>query len=193
MFIILGIVFVGIGCFYLTQSNYANFAKGNDPATSSSTMHLQSQPQNQNQNIEFDIENLKPAIPAIASMIALSVVLAIVFLLLLMKFPKCMFYTMLAVTTLLMIVLAIVCFAQGIIVMGIIILVALFFFGCFLYCCRDQIEIGIVLLGLASRFIKEKPTVLLSPFFMMIFVIIFEAFWLASFVGIVLYEGDAKT
>lgn len=116
---------------------------------------------------------MKPAIPTIIGMIILSIILAIVFMCLLSKFPKCMFYSMLAFTAIVLIVLTIVMFVSGAIVVGVILLILLLLYGCFLCCSREQIKIGIVLLDTAADFLLEQPSVFCAPIFLTFFVLIF--------------------
>lgn len=106
-------------------------------------------------------------------MILLSIVISIVFLMLLVKFPKPMFYAMIIITFLILLAVVIVSFIAGAIVVGISAMIILLIYGCFLFCVRDKIPEGIVLLRLASSFIAHKPSIFLAPFFMMIFVVIF--------------------
>ena len=139
------------------------------------------------------IENLKPAVPVIIGMIALAVVTAVMFLVLLMKFPECMFYTMLAISAILMVVLIIILVATANYIAAIILAVIFLVFACVLLCNQEKIRIGIVLLYTAASFLSEKKTVFLAPFFMLIFVLLFEVFWVASLVGIILYKGDEES
>lgn len=106
-------------------------------------------------------------------MIALSVVLAIAFLCLMVKFPTCMFYTMLGLGAVLILALAILLFVAESIVGGIIFLVIFLIYLLVLFCAREKIRVGIALLETASRFLMEKPTVFLAPFALFIAVIIF--------------------
>lgn len=87
-------------------------------------------------------------------MIVLSVVLSLLFLLLLIKFPKCMFYSMLIFGGLLILALAIIMFIAGSYVGGALILVLFLIFAVVMYCNRDKIQIGVVLLETAARFIS---------------------------------------
>jgi hypothetical protein len=89
---------------------------------------------------------LSPGIPIILAMIAFSVILATIFLCLLVKFPKCIFYTMLIAGAILIIALAVLLFSMNQIVAGIIVLAVLIFYGVFLYCFKDQLKTGIMLL-----------------------------------------------
>ena len=117
-------------------------------------------------------------------MIALAFALSIAFMCLLAKFPKCMFYSMLVFTAIVLVILMILLFAAGATVGGVVILVILLIYGCFLFCVRDQIRIGITLLETASNFLLEKPSVYCAPIFVTFFVLIFEIFWIASMVAI---------
>ena len=84
--------------------------------------------------------------PVIVGMIVFSVILSVVFLFLLVKFPKCMFYTMLALGAVLFIGLAVLLFVMGSVVGGIVMVVMLLIYAAFVYCSRDKLRVGIVLL-----------------------------------------------
>jgi hypothetical protein len=49
------------------------------------------------------------------------------------------------------------------------------------------------LLNIASKFLLEKTFTFLAPAFTLIFVVVFEAFWVLSLAGITIYQGNAKT
>ena len=91
---------------------------------------------------------------------------------------------MLVFTAIVLVILMILLFAAGATVGGVVILVILLIYGCFLFCVRDQIRIGITLLETASNFLLEKPSVYCAPIFVTFFVLIFEIFWIASMVAI---------
>ena len=103
-----------------------------------------------------------------------------------------MFYSMLILTALALVALTILLFAAGAAVAGAIILVILLIYGCFLFCARDKIRIGIALLETASNFLLEKPSVYCAPIFVTFFVLIFEVFWIASMVAIQLQGMKAN-
>lgn len=79
-------------------------------------------------------------------MVLLSIVLAIVFLLLLVKFPKCVFYTMLVLGGLLLLALAVAMFISQNPIGGGVILAVLAVYALVIYCSRDKIQVGVVLL-----------------------------------------------
>lgn len=181
LFLILTIVFVAIGLFYIKSTSVKqvfNNYMGNQDFTSS-----------QGQETDY-IHYLKSALPIIISMVGLAIILSVIFLVLLIKFPRCMFYTMLAVALILITALMVLMFYSGVIIAGIVLLLMLLGFGCFLFCVRGKIRAGVVLLNTASKFIGAKPTVLLAPFLVLFFVLLFEVFWIASMTGITLYEGN---
>lgn len=69
-------------------------------------------------------------------MILLSVVLAIVFLCLLVRFPRCMFYFMLAVGGLMIVALAILLFVTGQPIAGAVIAVIAIVYGVMVFCSK---------------------------------------------------------
>ena len=87
-------------------------------------------------------------------MIALGVGIAFLLMLLFIKFPRCLLYTMLALSVLSLFGLIVLVFMQGMIAMGVILLIVFVCAGCFLYCAKDQIKMGTILLQTASRFLK---------------------------------------
>ena len=106
-------------------------------------------------------------------MIAFAMVLALLFLFLLVKFPKPMFYGMCFITAAILIGIVIVSFVVGAYFVGIIALVILALYACVYFCSRDKIAEGIVLMQVACKFISQKPSIFLIPFFMMLFVVVF--------------------
>lgn len=65
---------------------------------------------------------------------------------------------------------------------GLVIMVMIY--ACVLYCIRDKIDDGIIVMQVACAFLTHKPSIFLAPIFMMIFVIIFEVFWLGGLLGL---------
>jgi hypothetical protein len=179
------LLLLGGGLYFISK---ATFNTSSYQASQYSTMTA-----NSSSSGPYQIENLKPGIPIILAMIALSVVLAILFLCLLVKFPKCIFYTMLIVGAILIIALSILFFTMGQYVAGGIGLAILVFYGIFLYCFKDQMMTGIMLLETASDFVMEKPSVFLAPIILGIVVFAFELFWLVSLVAITLYPVTASS
>ena len=106
-------------------------------------------------------------------MVALSVVLAVAFQCLLIKFPQCMFYAMLILGGIFMIALAIIMIIAGGIAGGIVFGVITIIYFVVIFCNKNQIRIGTVLLETASRFILEKPSVFMVPFIMLFIVLLF--------------------
>jgi hypothetical protein len=187
---------IGAGAFFLAKADFNNLSTkfATNSTTTLKPTTTKPTPVGSTKEINtFDIENLKPGIPVIIGMIVLSVVLAVVFLCLIIKFPSCMFYSMLILGAILILALAILLFVVGSVAGGVIFLVILLIYLLVIWCSRDKIKIGIVLLETAARFLSEKPTVFLAPLFVMLIVGIFELFWIASLVAISVYTGNAKT
>ena len=172
------LLLLGAGVFFIIKADFASLSKM-DTTKSSAAAETEA----------YDISNLKPGLPVIVGMCVFAVILAVLFLCLILKFPKCMFYTMLAVGALLILALAVILVISQQFVGGAI------FFGIFLlyilaiYCSRDKIRIGTVLLETAARFVAEKPTVFLAPFVILFILAGFQLFWIVSFVAITLYGG----
>ena len=160
-FILFTILFIVLGFVFIGNANFADLKNMANGKTSVNTTN------------QVDLENLKPAIPTIVGMIGLAIVLSIIFMCMLSRFPKCMFYTMLILTAILLIALIIAMFAAGSIVGGVLLLIVLLIYGCFLCCCREEIRVGIVLLETSANFLLEKPSVYCAPIFITFFVIIF--------------------
>lgn len=51
-------------------------------------------------------------------------------------------------------------------------------------CCADTLNAAIVLLKVTGIFIREKPTVLLAPFFVIFAGFFYFVFWIGTFVAI---------
>ena len=102
-----------------------------------------------------------------------------------------MFYAMIIITFAIFLAIIIVSFMAGVIAIGVSVLVLALVYACILFCVRDKIPEGIVLLRLASSFIVQKPSIFLAPFFVMIFVVIFEVFWVGGLIGISLKRYES--
>lgn len=94
--------------------------------------------------------------------------------------------------TILTIVLLVIGIIVGIVLnfLPLIIIAAIFTFiwlimFCIVYCCfKEQMETALVLLKVTSRFIRHKPTVLLTPLFVLLVSGVFFLFWGGSFIAI---------
>ena len=126
-------------------------------------------------------------------MMTLTIFMAIIFLFLLVKFPKCIFATMLVLGGLLIAAITVLLFYIGALVPAIIMCVIFVVLICILACTFKKIITGIVLLNIASKFLMEKPSTFIAPIFTLIFVLAFEGFWAMSIAGITIYQGNAKT
>lgn len=179
-------MFVGVGSYYMSQTNfkeaYHNFSKES------------SQTNSQDYEGSFvQIENLKNSIPIIAGLILFSIVLSLLFLILLIKFPKPMFYGMCILALLTFLAVTVACFIVQAYPMAIIMLLMILIYACVFYCARDKIPEGIILMKVANKFISQRPSIFLAPLFVMIFVILFEVFWLGGIIGVSLMKIEAST
>lgn len=89
----------------------------------------------------------------IVGMFAFALFLSIIYLVLLKNFPKCMIYTMIILIYIILIALIIVGAVNRqwwmVIVFGILTLIL----TCILYCFRDRIKVGILLLKVSAQFL----------------------------------------
>jgi hypothetical protein len=85
-------------------------------------------------------------------MIALSLILSVIFVFLCAKFPKCVVYTGIVVTFVVYAGLIVLAIIAKIWVIAVITIIVALLNACLLYCYRNQIKIGIVLLGLTGNF-----------------------------------------
>ena len=69
--------------------------------------------------------------------------------------------------------LSVFSFITGHFIIGILLIVVLLFYACFLFCLRNRVHEGIVLLKAASSFLAARPSVFIAPLYIMLFVIIF--------------------
>lgn len=119
----------------------------------------------------------------IVGMFFLSLILAVGFIFLVKKFPKCMIYSMIVAFYLILVALIVLGIINGIwwlvITFGVMLLVT----SCILFCFRDRIVTGIILLRVSANFISEKPSVYLAPLYPLIFAVIFFVYWIAALVS----------
>lgn len=189
LFIFLTLLLIGGGIFFIVSADFSQFSR-----TPTKHINTKSYSSSSSAKIEaYDISNLKPGIPVIVGMIVLSIVLAVAFQCLLLKFPKCMFYTMLILGGVFMLVLAIIMVIAGALAGGIIFAIVTIIYFIVVFCNKSQIRVGSVLLQTSARFILERPSVFIIPFIMLLIVLAFEIFWLASLIGITLFAGDSIT
>lgn len=116
---------------------------------------------------------MKPGIPIIAGMMAFTVVMAMLFLCLLVKFPKCVFATMMVLGFLLLGAITALLFYVGALAPAIIMCVFMGIIFIILCCTYKKIKTGIALLNIASKFLAEMPSTFLAPVFIMIFILTF--------------------
>lgn len=141
----LTLLLIGGGLFFIIAADFGKFTHSTTNGKNSTPITTEIS--------AYDISNLKSGIPVIIGMIVLSIVLAVAFQCLLLKFPKCMFYTMLILGGVFMIVLAIIMIYAGVIAGGVIFGLITIIYFIVVFCNQNQIRIGTVLLETAARFI----------------------------------------
>lgn len=156
-----------IGVYVLATTNFYSDNNNNTVDTSSN----------------FEIDNGYMA-GTIIGMLVLSILIAIIFVLLLKKFPACMVYGMIALIFIVLIAVIILGFVVSNYWLSIICVVILLFLALFLFCYREKLKLGILLLEVAADFITEKPTVYIAPLYPLIMSLLFCLFWVFSFIAI---------
>lgn len=148
---LLSLFLLGAGIFFLAKADFASFGTkfADTNTTTTKTTITTTKPETE----AYDISNLKPGIPIIVGMVVFSVILSIVYLCLIVKFPKCMFYAMLVLGALLILALSVILFITGSIAGGAIFLAMFLLYLLAVWCSRDKIRVGIVLLETAARFV----------------------------------------
>lgn len=132
--------------------------------------------------------NLIPAIPAIIIMGLFSLVVSLVIIIAISKFAKCLVYSMIGITFLIIFggiiagpILQIYELTAISAFIGIIWFISL----AVLFCCfRGQMEAALTLLKVTANFLREKPSILLAPFFTLLITVFYFAFWIVSLIGI---------
>lgn len=168
-FIVLFLAFIGIGIYYLVVSNSAL-----NPGIANARYFTQ------------PLTVLKEIFikywPVVVGMFGLSIILSLVFMCLLRYCTKCMVYTLIISTILVMlgiIGISIVSQAWGTLIAAGI---GLLLFICMLFCYRKEISRGITLLKATMEFVKQRPSVFLIPIGLLILCLMFLAFWIVTLI-----------
>jgi hypothetical protein len=126
-------------------------------------------------------------------MLGLAVVLSIASLCLLTALPRFTLIFMIIFGILATIGVSGLFFYIGYFLPAAIVLAIAFIILLVILCSFKKIKIGLSLLSIASKFLKSRPSLYVSPFVLLIFISPFFLFWAMSFSGIILYRGVAQT
>ena len=116
---------------------------------------------------------MKPAIPIMAGMMTFTVVMALLFLLLLAKFPKCIFIFMLILGAVLMGAITFLFFYIRSFVPAIVMCVVSGLLILVVCCSLKRVMTGFALLNIASRFLSERPSTFVAPIVVLFFIVVF--------------------
>lgn len=119
----------------------------------------------------------------IVGMFFFSIALAIIFVLLLKNFPKCMIYSMIGLIFCVYVALIILGIINQIWWMVIVFGITIIITAILLYCFRNQLQTGILLLYVATTFLSDKPSAYLAPLYPLIFGIMFFIFWICAIIA----------
>lgn len=123
----------------------------------------------------------------IVGMFFFSIALSIAFLFLLKLFPGCMIYTFIVLIFLVFAALIVFGAINQIWWMVIVFGISILLTALMLWCCRNKIKTGILLIKVASTFLTERPATYLVPLYPLVFAIIFFVYWVAAMVGEIYY------
>lgn len=122
--------------------------------------------------------------PVFVGMCVLSAALSVIYIFLAKTFPKCVVYSMIVLTFLVYIALIIVGVVTKIYTLAIVFGIILVINALILWCYWGYISIGIKLLGVAGRFITEKPAVYFISLICCLLNAMFVIFWVFSWIGV---------
>ena len=128
----------------------------------------------------------------IIGMVFLSLLISVLWVVLIRFFPRCMFYTMLILSTVLFLTLIGVAAYKEIYSLMTVFIIILAIYAIFLLCYRAQIKTGIVLLEVVASFLTEKPIVYLIPLYVFLAGLVFQIFWVLSLLAIQYDALNAK-
>lgn len=116
----------------------------------------------------------------------LAVVLALALLCLLVVIPTCIFVTMLLLGFLAIISVTAIFFYLKCWIMAINLTILVVLLAFILAYSHKKIKIGLALLKLSSKFLKQTPSLYMTPICLLILIIAFEIFWGMGFIGILI-------
>ena len=64
--------------------------------------------------------------------------------------------------------------------------------ACILFCFRNRIKVGILLLQVSAQFLTEKPSVYAAPLYPLFFSIIFFVWWVIALLAVVYTIGQKE-
>ena len=169
-FVLMIIVFVVLGIFVMADQSSALGRAINNPSDTSSS------------NILAVVFSKYPGL--ITAMFILSIIISVLYLILVRYCLRCVIYTM---------IVAVFCILFAILVMaiysnnfGLIVTmsITIFLFIVFIFCFKEELELGMKLMEIANRFIAERPSVYLSGLWVFFLSCLFFVFWAVSVVAV---------
>ena len=110
----------------------------------------------------------------------LSIILGFIYILLVKTFPKIMVYTIIILTLVTLALLALVSLIMGNIIGCIIFGVMLIIYLILLACFYKKINLGILLVKVASQFMTQNCSIYFTPIIKIVFTAIIAIFWSIS-------------
>ncbi len=104
--------------------------------------------------------------------------------------PKVMVYTLIILSLTILFGIGIIFVAVGLIEAAIPIFIIFAIYAIVLYCLRKKIDLGIILIRVASQFLTEKFGIFIAPILKVITNILFTFFWIFSLSCILIVADD---
>lgn len=124
--------------------------------------------------------------------LVIALVLSFVYVFLVKLMPKVMIYTLMVLSMAILLGLAIFGFAMGQLGIAIPFLVIFIVYALVLMCLRKKIDMGIILIKVASQFLSEKWGVFIAPIIKVVFNVLFTFFWIYT-LNCILAVADDKS
>jgi hypothetical protein len=161
-FILLGF-FIGVGAYYISQKGQID---------TSADLHIS----------KYSGE--------IIGCLTISLILSFIYIILVKLMPKVMVYTLIILSLTILFGIGIVFVAVGLIEAAIPIFITFAIYAIVLYCLRKKIDLGIILIRVASQFLTEKFGIFIAPILKVITNILFTFFWVFSLSCILIVADD---
>lgn len=120
-------------------------------------------------------------------------VLSFIYVFLIKLMPKGMVYFLMVFSMALLFGLAILGFIVGSLGVALPFLITFLVYAIVLLCLRKKIDMGIVLIKVASQFLSEKWGIFISPVIKVVLNILFSIFWIYSLSCILAVSDDKSS
>ena len=164
-FILFGL-FIGVGAYYISQKGSID---------TSGDLHIS----------KYSGE--------IIGCLSIALILSFIYIILVKLMPKIMVYTLIILSLVLLFGIGIIFVAIGLIEAAIPIFITFAIYAVVLYCLRKKIDLGIILIRIASQFLTDKFGLFIAPILKVITNVLFTFFWIFSLSCILIVASDKSS